>query len=125
MRLTYIVMAAASILSAHHDTVTASAANDVALTGVVSLGFLHHVSADQRIGNQSRFLRGNKIAEGDNEERGFADVVEQLMAKTLSTTHDYMMVVFKYARDNKMRPEDLNKILKELPEADDAIRLRQ
>ncbi|KAG6962780.1 hypothetical protein JG688_00008441 [Phytophthora aleatoria] len=153
MRLTYIVMAAASILSAHHDTLTASAANDVALTGVMSLGFLHLVGADQRIGDQSRFLRSNKIAKGDNEERGFAEVVEHVMAvqaaakghvKKLTKTGDFsaleksddlllhesigalldvrMKGAFKSASDKNMRPADLDDMLKELPEADDAIR---
>ncbi|KAF1786249.1 hypothetical protein GQ600_5014 [Phytophthora cactorum] len=85
MRPSYIVVAAASILSAHHDTLTASAANDVALTGVVSLGFLQLVGADQRISDEPRFLRGNKIAEGDNEERRFAENSKDLVNKLLKT----------------------------------------
>ncbi|ETO58753.1 hypothetical protein F444_22865, partial [Phytophthora nicotianae P1976] len=71
MRLSFILLATTSTLFAHRDTVTATAINDVALTALtaMSLGFLHFADADQSISDHSQFLRGNKIADGSNEER--------------------------------------------------------
>ncbi|ETL32564.1 hypothetical protein L916_14892, partial [Phytophthora nicotianae] len=148
MRLSYVLVGVASILTAHHDTVAASAGNDVALSAVMSLGFLHLVGADESIGDQSRLLRGNKITDDDNEERGFAEVVERMMAKNLIDkllrTHsfsalektndgavldkalgmadDTMKSVFKFADDAKMRPEDLAKIANNFDNFDDALK---
>ncbi|KAG6957529.1 hypothetical protein JG687_00009924, partial [Phytophthora cactorum] len=71
-RLSHIVVTDASILSVHHDTVTASAANAVFTNWCNVVGLLQLVGADQRMSNQSRFLRDTKIAEGENDERGSA-----------------------------------------------------
>ncbi|OWY98700.1 RxLR effector protein [Phytophthora megakarya] len=147
MRLPCIVMAAVSTLSVLQVPVIASAASNIALTGVMSLGCSHLVGADQSISDQSRFLRGNNIAEGDKEERGFADVVEKLMAKnlvdkmirknsfsalekvdSLKKMDDILAAidvnlasVFKAANNKKMRPEDMATELRKLPGADDAL----
>nr|QMU24855.1 PaRXLR31 [Phytophthora agathidicida] len=147
MRLPCILMAAVSTLSVHQVPVTAFVGSDVALTGVMSLGFLHLVGADQRVSDQSRFLRGNNIAEGDEEERGFADVVQQLMAKNVANKmirtnsisalekvddlakldkitaaiDDHLVSVFKFADDANMRPRDLAITLKKFPDVDDVF----
>ncbi|POM81241.1 Secreted RxLR effector peptide protein [Phytophthora palmivora] len=147
MRVPYILVAAVLTLSVHQVPVTASVGSDVALTGVMSLGFLHLVSAHQNASDQSRFLRGNNIAKGDNEERGFADVVENLMAKNLvdkmvrtqsfsalekvdsqakldklsAAADDYLTSVFKFVHDAKMKPEDLAIQMKTFPDVDDAF----
>ncbi|POM77417.1 Secreted RxLR effector peptide protein [Phytophthora palmivora] len=148
MRGPYILVAAVLTLSVHQVPVTASVGSDVALTGVMSLGFLHLVSAHQSASDQSRFLRGNNIAKGDNEERGFADVVEKLMAKNLvdkmvrtqsfsalekvdsqakldklsAAADDYLTSVFKFVHEKaKMKPEDLAIQMKTFPDVDDAF----
>ncbi|KAI9988708.1 hypothetical protein PInf_022166 [Phytophthora infestans] len=82
MRLTYVLLAAASILFARHVISTPYFANDVALTGVLSLGFIHFVGADQSVSDQSRFLRGGNIDEDDNEERNFLELVKLAMTNS-------------------------------------------
>ncbi|ETI41644.1 hypothetical protein F441_13095 [Phytophthora nicotianae CJ01A1] len=150
MRLGFILLVTISTLFAHRDVVTASAINNVALTGAMSLGFQHLVGADESVSDQSRFLRGNKIAENDNEERGFGEVVEQMMAKNLvekllrtnsfsklektdkltdlnkisAAADDKMKSVFKFADDAKMRPDDLAKIGKSISGFDDALKAK-
>ncbi|POM79278.1 Secreted RxLR effector peptide protein [Phytophthora palmivora] len=148
MRLSYILMTAVLTLAAHQLPVTASVGHDAALTGVMSLGFLHHVGADQGVSEQSRFLRGNNIDEGDKEERGIYEVVQQLMArhfvsKMLRTesfsalnkvddlaklkqisdaTDNHLASVFKFADETKkMSPRDLAIELKTVQGADDDI----
>ncbi|EEY54003.1 secreted RxLR effector peptide protein, putative [Phytophthora infestans T30-4] len=69
MRLKYILAAAASTLCAGHNIVTVSAGNDIVLTGVMSMGVLHLVSADQSTIDYARFLRVNKAVGENNEER--------------------------------------------------------
>ncbi|KAG2774627.1 hypothetical protein JG687_00013819 [Phytophthora cactorum] len=114
----------------------------------MSLGFLHLVGADQSISDQSRLLRRNTIAEGDNEERGIADVVEQLMAKNLVDklfrTNSFsafekttnlgvlkkaeaaadvkMKSMLKTADEAGMRPKDMATKLNDFPDVDDALR---
>ncbi|ETK81820.1 hypothetical protein F441_10367 [Phytophthora nicotianae CJ01A1] len=151
MRLSYILVAALSTLSALHDTVTASTANGIALTGVVLLVSLHLAVADQSEALRPGSLRDNKIDNGDNEERGFREVVEQTMAKhvvdkifrtksfsgldklektgnlavidkALAYADDRMKGVFKFADDANMLPDDMAKMLKDLPDVDDALR---
>ncbi|OWY94143.1 RxLR effector protein [Phytophthora megakarya] len=99
MRLSYILIAMVSTLSVYQVTVTASVGSEIALTGVMSLGFSHLAGADKCAGDQSRFLRSNNIPAGDKEERGFAEVVQQLMTKNL---------VSKMARTNSF--SDLEKV---------------
>ncbi|OWZ00134.1 RxLR effector protein [Phytophthora megakarya] len=141
MRLLYILMAAVSTLSVHQVPVTASVGGDVALTGVMSLGFLHLVGADENVRDQSRFLRGNNLA-GDKEERGwnFVGFVEKLMTKIfvdklmrtqsfsalekvddlakldkyLVGADDHLVPAFKFADDAKMGPRDMANELKKL-----------
>ncbi|OWZ06976.1 RxLR effector protein [Phytophthora megakarya] len=150
MRLSYILVAAASTLSVHQVPVTASVGNDVALTGVVSLGFMHLVGADHGIIDQSRFLRGSNIADGAKEERGFAEVVERVMAKNIfrkmirkesfsaldkvdnpaildkisDEADDFLISMFKLADQKNMTPRDLANELKTFPDADAAIRAK-
>ncbi|OWZ22774.1 RxLR effector protein [Phytophthora megakarya] len=148
MRLPYILMAAVLTLSIHQVPANAFVGSDVALAGVTSLGFLHLVGADQSISDQSRFLRGKNIAEGDEEERGwnFGDVVEKLMAKhfvnkvvkteslsavdkvddlakldnIMDAADNHAASMFKFAHENKnMRPSDLATELKTFKELDD------
>ncbi|EEY70615.1 secreted RxLR effector peptide protein, putative [Phytophthora infestans T30-4] len=148
MRLNYVLLAAASTLLARHVTSTPYSANDVALTGVMSLGFIHFVGADQSVSDQSRFLRGGNIDEYDNEERSFVEVVKQAMIKNnfvnklmkknsfsdiekiddlgklkriSVAADDQLNSAFKLADDAKMSPDDLAKVLKEMPGADDAL----
>ncbi|POM72586.1 Secreted RxLR effector peptide protein [Phytophthora palmivora] len=143
MRLLYILMAAVLTLSVPQTSVTASVDSDVALAGVMSLGFLHLVGAEQ-----SRFLRGNDIAEDDKEERGFYEVVQKMMAKhfvdkmvrtesfsavekvddlvTLNKisaeVDDQLKSVFKYAHETKkMSPKALTNEMKTIQGADDDI----
>ncbi|POM76422.1 Secreted RxLR effector peptide protein [Phytophthora palmivora] len=73
MHLPYILITAILTLSVHQVPVIASVGSDIALTGVMSLGFLHLLGADQSDIDQFRFLRGNNIAEDDKEERGLRD----------------------------------------------------
>ncbi|ETO70182.1 hypothetical protein F444_13313 [Phytophthora nicotianae P1976] len=143
MRLSYILVVAASILSAHHEIV-AAAGNDVALTAVMSFGFLYLADADQSISHQSRFLRGDKITEDENEERVISEaqkLVNQLFLKTKSfsalqdihhtdTMLDDLLVaadakmteVFKRAANTGMLPDDLAKILQGYEKLDDKFR---
>ncbi|EEY70613.1 secreted RxLR effector peptide protein, putative [Phytophthora infestans T30-4] len=147
MRLTYVLLAAASILFARHVISTPYFANDVALTGVLSLGFIHFVGADQSVSDQSRFLRGGNIDEDDNEERNFLELVKLAMTnsfvnkmikqesfsdlekiddlgelKRISTViENKLNNLFKQADDANKSPDDLAKILKEMPDADDAL----
>ncbi|POM80624.1 Secreted RxLR effector peptide protein [Phytophthora palmivora] len=146
MRLPYNLMTAVLILSAHQLPVIESG-SDVALTGVMSLGLLHIVDADQGVSGQSRFLRGNNIAEGDKEERGFYEVVQQMMAKLIvskmlktesvsaldkvkdptmvskisAAADDKLTSVFKFSAAAKMSPGDLAIELKAIQGADDDI----
>ncbi|OWZ02771.1 RxLR effector protein [Phytophthora megakarya] len=150
MRLSYILVAAVSTLSVHQVPVSASVGNDVALSGVMSLGFMHFVGADHGIIDQSRYLRGNNIAEGAMDERSFAEVVERVMAKNifrkmikkesfsaLDKVHnpailnkisdeadDFLITMFKLADQNNMTPRDLANQLKTFPDADAAIRAK-
>ncbi|EEY70605.1 secreted RxLR effector peptide protein, putative [Phytophthora infestans T30-4] len=147
MRLTYVLLAAASTLFARHVTSTPYFANDVALTGVLSLGFIHFVGADQSVSDQSRFLRGGSIDEDDNEEINFLELVKQAMTnnfvnklmkkssfsdlekiddfgelKRISTIiDDKLNNLFKQADDANKSPDELAKILKEMPDVDDAL----
>ncbi|OWZ17110.1 RxLR effector protein [Phytophthora megakarya] len=140
MRLSYFLMAAISTLSIHEDPVTASVGSEVALTGIVSLGFLHLVDADHSVSDQPRFLRGNNIAESEKEERGFTfgdieKMVNQVKSmKTfnklnsvqkakLSTDADgFMRSAFKFVDDVNMSPHDLETQLKTMPDVSDAFR---
>ncbi|POM69256.1 Secreted RxLR effector peptide protein [Phytophthora palmivora] len=148
MRLPHILLAAVLTLSANQLPVTESVGSDVALTGVMSLGFFHLVCADQSVSDQSRFLRGNNIAEGDKEERGFYDVVQKMMAKNIvdkvvrtesfsaldkvtdpamvtkisTAADDHLASVFKFADETKkMSPRDLAIEMKTIQGADDDI----
>ncbi|POM77925.1 Secreted RxLR effector peptide protein [Phytophthora palmivora] len=140
-------MTAVLTLSAHQLPVIESVGSDVALTGVMSLGLLHIVGADQSVSGQSRFLRDNNIAEGDKEERGFYEVVQKLMAKNLvskmvksesvsaldkvddtarlskisTASDDHLASVFKFSAAAKMSPDDLAIELKAIQGADDDI----
>ncbi|OWZ00636.1 RxLR effector protein [Phytophthora megakarya] len=147
MRLPNTLMAAVATLFVHQVPVTVSVGSDVALTGVISIGVLHLVDADQRVGDQFRFLRGNNIAEGDKEERGwdFNEVVQRFTAKKLvqkmlktnsfselekvddlarlyqisDAADDQMVTIFKFADQNSLRPPDLAKELRNFAELDD------
>ncbi|OWZ06590.1 RxLR effector protein [Phytophthora megakarya] len=149
MRVAYILMTAVSTLFAYRVPVTAAVGSDVALTGVMSLGVLHLVGADQSVSNQSRFLRGINFNEGNKEERWwtFGQVVEKLMAKNFvekmaksqsfsalekvddlkqlkkyaAAADDYMISMFKFADDAKMSPRDMANTLKDVPQAGDVI----
>ncbi|POM73192.1 Secreted RxLR effector peptide protein [Phytophthora palmivora] len=148
MHLAKILLVAIMTLSVRQTSVTASVDSDVALTGVMSLGLLHLVGADQSVSDQSRFLRGNNIAEGDKEERGFYEVVQKMMAKNLvdkmvrtepfpaldkvkdpamaskisAAVDDHLKSVFKYAHETKkMSPKALANELKTIQGADDDI----
>ncbi|POM75899.1 Secreted RxLR effector peptide protein [Phytophthora palmivora] len=147
MRLSFIIMTVVSALSVHQVPATASVGSGVELTGVMSLGFLHLVGADQSVSDQSRFLRGNNIAEGDEEERGFYEVVQKMMAKNLvdkmvrtqsfsalekvddlaklnkisAAADDYLASMFKFADDANMKPADLAIHMKGIEGADDDI----
>ncbi|POM76583.1 Secreted RxLR effector peptide protein [Phytophthora palmivora] len=148
MRLTYILMAAVLTLSVHQVPVTAFVGSDDAPTALVSPEFLHRVGADRSVSDQSRFLRGNNFADSDKEERAFADVVDQLMAKafvkkivrtesfsTLGKVNglarlkriedeadNFLLSVFKFSDDAKMSPSALAKHLKTFPELDDKFK---
>ncbi|KAJ8571931.1 hypothetical protein ON010_g4902 [Phytophthora cinnamomi] len=136
MHLPYILMAAVSTLSVHQVPVTASVGSDVALTGAMSLVFLHFVSADQSVSDHTRFLRCNNIDEGDEEERGFADMVEvKNFVKKMLRTNSFsdLEKAEELAKINKisdaaddqfadnanMRPDDLAIHLKTFPEVVD------
>ncbi|POM73191.1 Secreted RxLR effector peptide protein [Phytophthora palmivora] len=139
MRLAKILLAAIMTLSVHQVSVAASVGSDVTLTGVMSLGFLHLVGADQSVSDQFRFVRGNNIAEGGKEERGFAkDLVSKMLRtesfsslekvndlvtlKTISAEVDeHLKSVFKFADEKKMNPSALATQLKTIHGADDAI----
>ncbi|ETK81691.1 hypothetical protein L915_12826, partial [Phytophthora nicotianae] len=144
MRLGFTLLVTISTLFAHRDAATAAAVNDVALTGAMSLGFLHLVGADESVSDQSRFLRGNKIAENENEERGILDAksfVEKLFRtnsfselkkiddltelKQISAAADgKMKSVFRFADDANMHPDDLAKIGKSISGFDDALKAK-
>ncbi|POM68263.1 Secreted RxLR effector peptide protein [Phytophthora palmivora] len=111
----------------------------VALTGAMPLGFLHLVGADQSVSDQTRFLRGNNIAEGDKEERMFAkDLVDKMVRtnslsalekvddpamikKLLAASEDKLASVFKFLDDANMKPADLAIHMKGIEGADDDI----
>ncbi|OWZ22402.1 RxLR effector protein [Phytophthora megakarya] len=140
MRMSYFLATAISTLSAHQVPVTASVGSKIALTGVMSLGFLHLVDADQSVNDQPRFLRGNNIAESDNEERGFTFGEVEKMVNQLKNTNafmklkpaqketlsakadDFMVSGFKALDDLQMRPHDLDAQLRTIPEVKDALR---
>ncbi|ETO70288.1 hypothetical protein F444_13216 [Phytophthora nicotianae P1976] len=146
MRLGYFLLATTLTLIAHRDVVTATAINGVALTGAVSLGFMHPVGADESISDQSRFLRGNKIAENENEERGILDAksfAEKLfrtnsfselkkiddltdLNKISAAAGDKKNLVFNAAAggEKKMRPEDLARIGNTFDDFDDALKAK-
>ncbi|KAI9990498.1 hypothetical protein PInf_021526 [Phytophthora infestans] len=154
MRLSYILVAVVSTLFAHHDTASASTGTDVALAGVLSLGLLHLVSADQSFTEPQRLLSGNhKVGEGIKEERGFKEVVEEAMAKfvvdkvyrtnsfsaleklektlnlpvlekALVLADDKMKGAFKFAEEAKMNPADMAKIVKDFPDFTDAEKMK-
>ncbi|OWZ12078.1 RxLR effector protein [Phytophthora megakarya] len=147
MRLVYNIMTAVFLLSVHQVPVTASVGSDIALTGVMSLGFWHLVDAGQKETDHARFLRRNHNIEGEKEDRGFADVVEQLMAKILvnkmvrtnsfsalekvddlgtlrkisDEAHHHMTSAFKAADQKKMSPRDLAIEMEKISGADNAI----
>ncbi|POM59691.1 Secreted RxLR effector peptide protein [Phytophthora palmivora] len=148
MRLPYVLIATVLALSDHQVPITASGGSDVALTGVMSLGGFRHVGADQSVSDKSQFLRGNNIAEGDKEERGFVEVVDKLMAKHVvdkmiktksfsaldkiddlasldkisAVVDDYMVSVFKFADETKkMSPRDLANELKNIEGVDNVL----
>ncbi|ETI41613.1 hypothetical protein F441_13121 [Phytophthora nicotianae CJ01A1] len=144
MRLGFILLVTTSTLFAHGDAVTATAINNAALTGAMSLGFLQLIGADERVSDQFRFLRGSKIAENENEERGGLDAksfVEKLFRtnsfselkkideltelKAISAAvDDKLAAVFKFADDAKMRPGDLAKIVNKFDGFDDALKTK-
>ncbi|ETO70268.1 hypothetical protein F444_13245 [Phytophthora nicotianae P1976] len=144
MRLSYILVAAASILCSHHDSVSASAGNDFALATVTSLGFLQLIGADKSTIDKSQFLRDNKITENDSEERGILDAksfVEKLFRmnsfselekidkltdlKAISAAvDDKLAAVFKFADEAKMRPDDLARIANKFGDFDDALKTK-
>ncbi|POM75542.1 Secreted RxLR effector peptide protein [Phytophthora palmivora] len=139
MRVPYILLAAVVTLFVHQVPVIASVGSEVALTGVTSLGLLLFVGADQSVSDQSRFLRGNQIDEGDKEERGKAGELFSKMLKTQSYSDlenvadlvtlkknsakvdGHLASVFKFAEDAKMKPDDLAIHLKSIHGADDDI----
>ncbi|POM69114.1 Secreted RxLR effector peptide protein [Phytophthora palmivora] len=144
MRLPLLLLAAVLTLSAHQVPVTAFVGSAAASTGLKSPRFLHPVGTDQSASNQSRFLRGNNIAEGDKEERAFVDV-EKVMAKNLvdkmartnsfsvldnvddlaridkisAAADDFLTSAFKIADNAKMSPSALANDLKTFRELDD------
>ncbi|POM76813.1 Secreted RxLR effector peptide protein [Phytophthora palmivora] len=138
MRLLYILMAALATLSVYQVPVTASIGS-VALTGGMSLGLLHLVSADQTISDQSRFLRGNNIAEGGKEERGFAENLVYKMLRTNSFSalkkvnnlatqkrisaiaDDYLASLFSVVNKANMKTDDLAIHMKKIGADDKSI----
>ncbi|OWZ23460.1 RxLR effector protein [Phytophthora megakarya] len=141
MRLSCILMSAVSAISALQAPVTTAVGSDAVLTGIVSLGVLHLVGADQGVSDQSRFLRGNDVTEGDKEERGFSTAdAKNLVTKLFRTNSfsdlknvddlttldkisgaadDHLGSVFKFAHQNGMDADDLTKELKTFQELDD------
>ncbi|OWZ17814.1 RxLR effector protein [Phytophthora megakarya] len=138
MRLSCILMTAVSALQA---PVTAAVGSDAVLTGVVSLGVLHLVGADQTVIDQSRFLRGNDVSKDDVEERGFSTVdAKNLVTKLFRTNSfsdlknvddlttlnkisdaadDHLKSVFKFAQQKGMDADDLTKELKTFQDLND------
>ncbi|OWZ10366.1 RxLR effector protein [Phytophthora megakarya] len=150
MRLAYIVMTTILTLSVNQVLVTASVGSDVAISGVMSLGVLHHVDADRSDNDQPRYLRGNNIAEGDQEEErtfSFLEAVKQMLAQNLvakmmrkNSFSDLDIIdnlaqltrievdadkqavkAFKLAHSGKMDPDDLAAVLKTFPDVEDDI----
>ncbi|OWZ14529.1 RxLR effector protein [Phytophthora megakarya] len=103
MRLSYFLAAAITTMSVHQDPVTASVGSEVAFTGIMSLGFLHLVDADQSVSDQPRFLRGNNVAESDKEERMFALGVIEKLANQAKNKKELL----------KLKPAQLDKLLAE------------
>ncbi|OWZ22381.1 RxLR effector protein [Phytophthora megakarya] len=146
MRLSYFLIATVSTLFVHQVPVGASVSNDAILAGVMSLGVLQLVGADQSVNDQSRFLRGNDVSEDDEEERGFsaADAtklatkffrtnsfsdlqkVDELtkLNKITDAADDQVTSVFRFAQQHNMGTDDLAKHLKNFPELDDTFRAK-
>ncbi|OWY97067.1 RxLR effector protein [Phytophthora megakarya] len=149
MRMSYVLMAIVSTLSVYQVTVTASVGSEIALTGVMSLGFSHLAAAVKGVGDQSRFLRSNNIPAGDKEERGFAEGVQQLMIKLLvnkmartnsfsdlekvddlakldkvsAAADNHLVSLFKFVDQEKnMGPRDLAKELKTFTNVDETLK---
>ncbi|OWZ05288.1 RxLR effector protein [Phytophthora megakarya] len=144
MLLSHTLMAAISTLFVLQVPVTVSVGSDALLTGVMSLGVLQLVGADQSVIDQSRFLRGNDVAEDDEEERVFgAADAKKLVSKLFRTdsfsdlkkmseltklnkvadaTDDHMKSVFRFVQQNHIGADDLEKQLKSFPQLDDATR---
>ncbi|OWZ13192.1 RxLR effector protein [Phytophthora megakarya] len=146
MRLSCILLAAIPTLSVHQVPVAASVGHDAILTGVLSLGVLHLVGADQSVVNQSRFLRGYDVSEDDEEQRGFSTAdAKNLVTKLFKTNSfsdlqkmdelttlnklsdaadDQMASVFRFAQQNHLDADDLAKQLKNFPELDEPFRAK-
>ncbi|OWZ03877.1 RxLR effector protein [Phytophthora megakarya] len=146
MHLSCILTTAIWTLLIHQVPVTALVGSDAALTGVMSLEFLHLVGADRSVIDQYRFLRGNDVSEEDDEERGFstedakAFITKLVKMKTISdlwkvddltkldkildAAGDHMESKFRFAQRNKLGADDLANELKNFPELDESFRAR-
>ncbi|OWZ19966.1 RxLR effector protein [Phytophthora megakarya] len=147
MRLVYILLAVVSTLCVYQVPVAASVGNEAALTGVMSLGFLHLIGADQSVSDQSRFLRSNLNTEGSKEERGLYDLFQIWLTKRLvdkmakdkdssllgkwwvqwlvnadhavDEADNKLAAAYKAVKDKNMKPSDLAAKLREDPTVDD------